>query len=54
DYELLGIVNKVCFPTVTVLFGDRLYIYYGAADKCIACISVKLKELVNELITHKK
>lgn len=54
DYELLGIVNKVCFPTGTTLFGDRLYIYYGAADKCIACISVVLQELVNELITHKK
>ncbi|MFR8356124.1 MAG: hypothetical protein ACLVEJ_11005 [Parabacteroides sp.] len=54
DYELLGVVNRVCFPTGTALFDDRLYIYYGAADKCIACISVKLQELVNELITHKK
>ena len=54
DYELLGVVNRVCFATGTALFDDRLYIYYGAADKCIACISVKLQELVNELITHKK
>lgn len=54
DYELLGIVNRVCFPTGTTLFGGRLYIYYGAADKCIACISVVLQELVNELISHKK
>lgn len=50
DYEVSGVVNQVCFPTGTALFGDTLYIYYGAADKCIACMSLSLKELVNELI----
>lgn len=54
EYELSGVVNQVCFPTGTALFGDTLYIYYGAADKRIACVSVSLKELVKELITHKK
>lgn len=54
EYELNGVVNKVCFPTGTATFGDTLYIYYGAADKCIACTSVSLKELVNELVTYKK
>jgi predicted GH43/DUF377 family glycosyl hydrolase len=54
DYELNGVVNKVCFPTGTALFGDTLYIYYGAADKCIACASVRIKDLVKELITYKK
>jgi predicted GH43/DUF377 family glycosyl hydrolase len=49
EYELTGIVNNVCFPTGTALFGDTLYIYYGAADKCIACASVSIKELLNEL-----
>lgn len=48
-YELSGIVNRVCFPTGTALFGDTLYIYYGAADKRIACVSVSLTELLNEL-----
>lgn len=51
-YELSGIVNKVCFPTGTALFGDILYIYYGAADQCIACVSVSLTELLNELINQ--
>lgn len=51
-YELSGIVNKVCFPTGTALFGDTLYIYYGAADQCIACVSVSLTELLNELINQ--
>lgn len=54
EYELTGVVNRVCFPTGTATFGDTLYIYYGAADKCIACMSVSLKELINELIAHKK
>lgn len=54
DYELNGVVNKVCFPTGAVVFDDKLYIYYGAADKCIACVSVTLSELVNELLSYKK
>ncbi|MDR1883428.1 MAG: pesticidal protein Cry7Aa [Prevotella sp.] len=54
DYELGGVVNKVCFPTGATVFDGRLYIYYGAADKCIACASVSLRELVNELMLYKK
>ena len=54
DYEINGIVNNVVFPTGTALFNDTLYIYYGAADKCIACASVSLKELVKELVSNKQ
>lgn len=54
EYELNGVVNRVCFPTGAVLLGDRLYIYYGAADQCIACASVGLQELMNELLKNKK
>lgn len=53
DYELNGVVNNVVFPTGTALFDDKLYIYYGAADKCIACASVSLKELLKELLSIK-
>jgi predicted GH43/DUF377 family glycosyl hydrolase len=53
DYELNGVVNNVVFPTGTALFEDTLYIYYGAADKCIACASVSLKELLKELLLNK-
>jgi predicted GH43/DUF377 family glycosyl hydrolase len=52
-YELKGYVNNVVFPTGTSLFDDTLYIYYGAADKRIACASVSLKGLVKELLEHK-
>lgn len=54
EWELKGEVNNVVFPTGTALFGDTLYIYYGAADQQIACASLSLKELVKELISNIK
>lgn len=53
DWEMIGVVNNVVFPTGTSLFDDTLYIYYGAADKFIACASLSLKELTAELVAHK-
>lgn len=54
DWEMTGYVNNVCFPTGTALFGDTLYIYYGAADEHIACASLSISELISELVAHKK
>lgn len=51
-WELKGEVNNVVFPTGTSLFDDTLYIYYGAADKRIACISLSIKALLNELLSY--
>ncbi|MFT4739825.1 MAG: putative GH43/DUF377 family glycosyl hydrolase [Marivirga sp.] len=51
-YELEGVVNNVVFPTGTALFGDTLYIYYGAADTHIAAVSLNIKELIFELLNH--
>jgi predicted GH43/DUF377 family glycosyl hydrolase len=51
-WELHGQVNNVVFPTGTALFGNTLFIYYGAADSHIACASVNLPELVAELLNH--
>ena len=48
-WERRGEVNNVVFPTGTALFGDTLFIYYGAADERIGCASVKLSALVEEL-----
>ena len=53
-YELVGEVNNVVFPTGTALFDDTLYIYYGAADECIAVASISISELLNELSQHEK
>ncbi len=54
DYELAGDVDDVVFPTGTALFGDTLYIYYGAADDIIAVASVSLSGLVKELLANLK
>jgi predicted GH43/DUF377 family glycosyl hydrolase len=52
EWELHGEVNNVVFPTGTALFGNTLFIYYGAADTHIACASVNLPALVAELLTY--
>ena len=52
EWEMKGEVNNVVFPTGTALFGDTLYIYYGAADEQIACASLSLSALVNELLFY--
>ena len=52
-WELKGEVNNVCFPTGSILEGDILYIYYGAADERIAVASMSLIELLGELKKNK-
>jgi len=52
EWELKGDVNNVVFPTGTALFGDTLFIYYGAADSHIAVASLSLSALMAELLTY--
>ena len=52
EWELQGEVNNVCFPTGTALFGNTLFIYYGAADSYIATASLKFTDIVNELLDN--
>ena len=53
EWEVKGDVNNVVFPSGTTLFGDTLYVYYGAADSRIACASMSLSELINELKSYR-
>lgn len=48
-WEKEGVVDNIVFPTGTALFGDKLYIYYGAADKHLAVASLNIKKLLQEL-----
>jgi len=50
EWELKGDVDNVVFPSGTAVFGSKLYIYYGAADKRIAAVSLNINELLDELI----
>lgn len=52
EWERTGVANYVVFPTGTAVFGKRLYIYYGAADKRIAVASINLEDLVEEMLKN--
>jgi predicted GH43/DUF377 family glycosyl hydrolase len=52
NWELTGEVNNVVFPTGTALFGNSLFIYYGAADTHIATASVNFNDLLAELLSY--
>ncbi|MDI1303349.1 MAG: pesticidal protein Cry7Aa [bacterium] len=49
QWEIEGEDNDVVFPTGHALFGNELYIYYGAADKHIAVAKININELLLEL-----
>ncbi len=49
-WEKKGNVDNVVFPTGAALFDEKLYIYYGAADKRIGVVRVHVDELLDELL----
>jgi len=53
-WEKKGNIEEVVFPTGSVIFNKKLYIYYGAADKRIAVVSLDIDKLLNELINKGK
>jgi predicted GH43/DUF377 family glycosyl hydrolase len=48
EWEKIGNVNNVIFPTGAFVQDETLFFYYGAADKCIGCASFQLTELLTE------
>jgi len=50
DYEMEGFYGHVVFTCGTTLAGDRLRIYYGAADTVMAVVEVSLGELLDDLV----
>jgi predicted GH43/DUF377 family glycosyl hydrolase len=46
QYELSGAVNNVVFPTGALLRHDEIWMYYGAADKCVCLATAKQKDLL--------
>lgn len=45
-YEVSGIVPNVVFPTGALLRGDELWMYYGAADRCIGLATARIGDLL--------
>jgi len=53
DYEKMGPVPSVVFPCGAVIIGEYLFVYYGGADKVIAVATIKVEELLDELLSEK-
>lgn len=49
DYEKKGIVHNVVFSCGAVVIENKLFYYYGAADKVIAVATFPLPELLDKL-----
>lgn len=49
SYENRGVVNNVVFPCGTVVKGQTLYLYYGAADRVVGVAVADLGELVRHV-----
>ena len=54
NYENEGWKAGVVYPCGAVVIKDRLFVYYGGADKFVCVASVKLEHLLNELTTKHK
>jgi len=53
NYELKGDVNNIVFPTGALIKDGTLSVYYGAADKQCGLATIKLKEIIDELLMFK-
>ncbi|HEX8923155.1 MAG TPA: hypothetical protein VF828_00290, partial [Patescibacteria group bacterium] len=49
NYEKFGEVNNVVFPCGAVVIKDKIYVYYGGADKVIGMAQGSLEEIVKDL-----
>lgn len=52
DYEKVGEVSNVVFPCGNVIIKDKIYIYYGGADRVIGVATIKTKDLLNSLLNN--
>jgi beta-1,2-mannobiose phosphorylase / 1,2-beta-oligomannan phosphorylase len=50
DYEKIGDVNNVVFPTGTVVIDKKLLLYYGGADRVCCVASACIDELVEHIL----
>ena len=50
-YELTGDVPGVVFPCAAISDGDRVAVYYGAADTCVCLAFGRISEIL-EFLKH--
>ncbi len=49
DYEIFGDVPNVVFPGGAIVKGDKLFVYYGAADKRCCLATCTLEKLIDPI-----
>ena len=49
NYEREGYVNNVVFPTGLIEWGDKYWLYYGAADSRVAVAYIEKKQMLDFL-----
>lgn len=49
-YEIEGEIPNVVFPCGALIIGEMLHVYYGGADKVIGVATMKLKDLIDNLL----
>ena len=45
-YELTGDVQNVVFPCAAIADGDKVSVYYGAADTCVCLAHGRISEII--------
>ena len=53
EYEIKGDVDNVVFPTGALVKDGELFVYYGAADKRCGLATIKLNEIIDELLRYR-
>jgi predicted GH43/DUF377 family glycosyl hydrolase len=53
-YEKIGLVNNVVFPCGAVTIRDKIYMYYGAADRVTGVATLEVEKLLRTLLPKKK
>lgn len=51
EMEISGVVDHVAFPEGAVVFGEKLYVYYGSGDQGICLAMCDYQELLEHLIS---
>lgn len=54
EWEKVGVVGNVVFPTGAIVQNDKLTVYYGAADRVIGAKSMSLSGLIQALMENRE
>lgn len=52
NYEKTGLIPNVVFPCGAVLLKDKIFLYYGGADKIVGVATIGSEELLKNLETY--